>query len=40
MKIQRVRAACMGPVKTGITIAVGLALAIGGMSMAPAFGEG
>lgn len=40
MKIQRVRAACMGSVNTGITIAVGLALAFGGMSMTPAFGEG
>ena len=40
MKIQRVRAACMGSVNTGITISVGLALAFGGMSMTPAFGEG
>ncbi|RDK01044.1 hypothetical protein [Paraburkholderia lacunae] len=40
MKTQGVRAACMGSMRTRIMTAVGLALAIGGMSMAPAFGEG
>ncbi|KAA1004305.1 hypothetical protein FVF58_32325 [Paraburkholderia panacisoli] len=40
MKIPAVRAACTGSMKTRIMTAVGLALAIGGMSIAPAFGEG
>ncbi|WP_236001776.1 hypothetical protein [Paraburkholderia elongata] len=40
MKIQGVRAACVGSMRTRIMTAVGLALAIGGMTMAPAFGEG
>ncbi|CAB3744406.1 hypothetical protein LMG24238_07258 [Paraburkholderia sediminicola] len=40
MKIQRVRAACLGSMKTRIMAAACLALAVGGMSMAPAFGEG
>ncbi|MGF6900357.1 hypothetical protein [Paraburkholderia sp. GAS348] len=39
MKTQGVRAAYMGSMKTRIMTAVGLALAVGGMSMAPAFGE-
>lgn len=39
MKTQGVRAACMGSMRTRIMTPVGLALAVGGMSMAPAFGK-
>jgi hypothetical protein len=38
MKIPEGRAACTGSMRTTILTAVGLALAIGGMPMAPAFG--